>query len=682
VRERIAIGIGLAAVLAALAAVVSVPHVRENGTNSRVTVSGAQLEVPGGGRRCQRAEFIPAQSRGLRVYMNAFGGTGGPVEVTISAGGRVEGATLPRPRRDGPVSVRIPEVPRDAVGTVCFANRGTRRVALAGDLTEYHPDRPRRSDPREDVRLDWLREERTSLLSFAPVAARRFALFKAGWIGPWTFYALLAATLGLGAAALVAVRRAPRTPWACAGIATGVALVWAVLVPAFWVADEPVHFGYTQYLAETGHVPREIVPEPVFSDEERESYRAIGFRVLGRPSYRPDLDRRMDRRLDSGRLNRVEPKSAGYAVNNPPLYYALEAVPYRALHGASLWDRLFAMRVLSALLGGLAVAFAFLFLRELMPERRWAWTVGALAVAFQPVFGFMAGGVNNDVLVWTCGAALLWALARVFRRGLTPARGAAVAGALLVGILAKPSIYGVIPGVALALGLAAWRAAPEARRRARAGAGVAGAMLALPALAYLALSRLVLDRPGATAVAGFDVAPPGGSVGGQLAYLWQSFLPRLPFMTDQFTNYPHYLLWDSYLQGFIGRFGWFEYGYPKWAYWLGLAVLAGIVALAVRGLTLARAWGRRAFELIAYAAMPAGMLLTVGLAGYRYRLDVFQSFEQARYLFVVLPLWGAVVAAAACGAGRWARTAGTLLVIAAFGHTALSLLVTVERFYG
>jgi hypothetical protein len=240
----------------------------------------------------------------------------------------------------------------------------------------------------------------------------------------------------------------------------------------------------------------------------------------------------------------------------------------------------------------------------------------------------------------------------------------------------------VIPGVALGVLLAAWHAAPVTRRVAWRGAGAAAAMLAVPALAYLAVNRVVLDRPVATVVSGFDFTPAGASFGGQLAYLWQSFLPRLPFMTDRFTDYPHFLLWDSYLQGFIGRFGWFEYGYPMWAYWLGLGVLSAVVALAVRGLLLTGALRTRRVELGVFAAMLGGMLITVGLAGYRYRLDIDQSFEQTRYLFVVLPLWGAVLATAARGAGRWARTVGTLLVIAAFGHTAISLVVTVERFYG
>jgi hypothetical protein len=682
VRERIAIGVGLAAVVGALAAFVTVPRERENGTNSQVTTSEISLRIAPGARRCQRGEFVPAHTRGVRVYLSSPRPVSGPVDVRISGGGAVRGGTVPRGPHSGPSKVSIGEAREDlAPATVCFVNRGTAPIGLAGDTTEYQQFHRVPRDPREDVRLDWLREERTSLAGFAGEAARRFALFKAGWVGPWTFYALGLALLGLGAAAVVTVRRAPRSPWACAAIGAGTAAVWAVLVPAFWVPDEPVHVGYAQYLAETGRPPSRLAAEPTPSPEVVRAYRGVGFRVVGRPSYRADVDRATDAALRGG-LGRVDPKAAGYAVNNPPLYYALEAVPYRALHGASFWDRLLAMRLLSALLAGLTVALAFLFLRELFPRTPWAWAAGALAVAFQPVFGFVGGGVNNDNLVWACGAALLLALARALRRGLTPARGAAIAGALLVGMLSKPSSFGLIPGAVLGVALAVLTAAPDRRRRALQGAGVALAVVAVPAVLYLVVNQVVFDRPGTTAVSGFKLSTPEGSFGGQLAYLWQSFLPRLPFMTDQFTAYPYYLLWDSYLKGFIGRFGWFEYGYADWAYWLGLALLVGLVALAARAVAATGALRRRWPELVTYAALLGGMFLTVGFAGYRYRFDADQSFEQARYLFLLIPLWGAVVAAVVQGAGRWARTAATLLVLAAFAHTALSMLVTVERFYG
>ena len=104
------------------------------------------------------------------------------------------------------------------------------------------------------------------------------------------------------------------------------------------------------------------------------------------------------------------------ATSQPPLYYAYESLGYLASPWNGLLERLWIMRVLSALLTAVTVVFVYLFLRELFPDAPWAWTVGGLAVAFQPLLGFMGGGVHPDVLLFTASAALFWALARAFRQ--------------------------------------------------------------------------------------------------------------------------------------------------------------------------------------------------------------------------------------------------------------------------
>ena len=52
---------------------------------------------------------------------------------------------------------------------------------------------------------------------------------------------------------------------------------------------------------------------------------------------------------------------------SPPLYYALEAIPYKLTPSSKVLDELMAMRLLSALMGALTVLLVFLFLRELLP---------------------------------------------------------------------------------------------------------------------------------------------------------------------------------------------------------------------------------------------------------------------------------------------------------------------------
>lgn len=74
----------------------------------------------------------------------------------------------------------------------------------------------------------------------------------------------------------------------------------------------------------------------------------------------------------------TESEHGGVATSQPPLYYALETIPYEPASGETLLeDRIELMRLLSALMGGLTALFSFLFLGEALPGARWAWTVGS-----------------------------------------------------------------------------------------------------------------------------------------------------------------------------------------------------------------------------------------------------------------------------------------------------------------
>ena len=80
-----------------------------------------------------------------------------------------------------------------------------------------------------------------------------------------------------------------------------------------------------------------------------------------------------------------------------PLYYSLlipEGICRRAA-AASVFTSLFWMRLTSALLGAIVVLATFLTLRELLPSRPVLAVAGGLLVAFQPMFSFLAGAVNN-----------------------------------------------------------------------------------------------------------------------------------------------------------------------------------------------------------------------------------------------------------------------------------------------
>jgi hypothetical protein len=92
---------------------------------------------------------------------------------------------------------------------------------------------------------------------------------------------------------------------------------------------------------------------------------------------------------------------------------------------------------------------------------------------------------------------------------------------------------------------------------------------------------------------------------------------------------------------------------------------------------------RRWHELASYAAIGAGVFLLVGLVGYRVRSGGNANFEQTRYLFALLPLYGALVAVAARAAGRrWGPVAAAAFLVLAIADSVFGQLLTISHYFG
>ena len=420
--------------------------------------------------------------------------------------------------------------------------------------------------------------------------------------------------------------------------------------------------------------------------------------MIHRPQNEPPATATAHQLFDRLSDHQGNPVGAGgftSATNNPPLYYAAEAAVYHLTPSSSLPDRIHAMRLLSALLAAVTVLFVFLFLREVVPGTPWAWTVGALAVAFQPMFGFVSGGVTSDNLLFAASAGAFWALAASFRRGLTVERGAWIGALAAVGLIGKINMLGVLPGIGIGLLVLVGRSLPAERREAVRGAVLATGIVAAVAVVYMALNSIVWDRglffgsggghplgSAVGAVGRVDPAhTPARTIGDALSYGWQFYLPRLPFMQSLFFEFPLRHIW---FDGFIGNFGWLDYRLPAAIYNVALAIAAVIGVLAGRELYLRRQVLRgRIGELATYVAMTLGLLILVNGNGFAVRADGSVGFEQARYLFPLLALYAAIMALAARGAGRrYGPAVGVLLVTLAIAHTALAMVVTLTRYYG
>ncbi len=175
----------------------------------------------------------------------------------------------------------------------------------------------------------------------------------------------------------LAVRRVPVAAWiwraACLNAAS-----WSFITPPFQVPDEPDHFAYVKQLAETGAKPTSG-KEGVYAEEEIFALEFLRYAQIRQDPSRKAIfslaeQRQFDERSKAESLTSEKGSpNAGSAASEPPLYYALESIPYALGTSGTLLDRLQLMRLLSALMAGVTALFVFLFLRETLPRTRWAY---------------------------------------------------------------------------------------------------------------------------------------------------------------------------------------------------------------------------------------------------------------------------------------------------------------------
>jgi hypothetical protein len=209
----------------------------------------------------------------------------------------------------------------------------------------------------------------------------------------------------------------------------------------------------------------------------------------------------------------------------------------------------------------------------------------------------------------------------------------------------------------------------------------------------------VFERPPSTTTSGVSASgqPALSVVRALTTYVWQHFLPRLPFMHDHFPDhlapavpgadpfpaFPQYPLWQIWHEGFVGRFSYSVYSFPVWVDILAAVIYVAASALAaIVVLRVVRGVRERRPELLTYFLLLAGNFLLVAVNGYFYRRGTGGvNFEQARYLLPMIPLYGLVLATACIALGRRAAAGALAVGVLALGHAIGGLVLTLDRYY-
>lgn len=636
-----------------------------------VTTANARSKV------CLPGVWVPAGTG--RVRFSVLPGTGGgELEVTLRSNGHTVAAGRGKPLPVGPqlADVVIPTTQATRKLTVCVSPLGI-RTSFFGVL-EAQVDNPA---PRLDGRkfassvATWFLPpggSRRTVLASIPDMLNRATRLRAAWFGPWTYalVLLLFPVLAYSAVRLLATasethrHRVPLV-FSVALIAFAWAASWSVITPAFDAPDEQDHFAHVQSLAVTGKSPCRSCSKPPYSTElsraiEGTNVFAYNENGLTRPPWLEGQERDALRHLgrdgppDDGGGNTT-------AATHGPYYYLLLVPAYLATKavGGDVFARLQAMRLVSSLLAGLVVAMVFLTGRELFPRQRLVAVSAALFVGLQPMVGFVGGAVNNDNGVNAAMAVLAFILVRILRRGLTPARGVALATVLVLAPLVKITGYAAYPPALLTLAFVALR--QHRLRNLKAWGAGAVTFILLSAVRGQLTPVFTLDgvkgagggSPPPPPGSGSPTAPPGtGALTqdplGLLSYIWQVFLPRLPFMQDYITvAWPFFTIYV--VRGFAA-FGWYSITFPHWVYSTIVVVGAVVALMAVNVLRLHwQAVKSRGRELLTLGAIVVTVVGSVHTAFFSSRLVLP---EQGRYIFTALVPIGLLAGVSCYGLGR------------------------------
>jgi hypothetical protein len=234
--------------------------------------------------------------------------------------------------------------------------------------------------------------------------------------------------------------------------------------------DEPFHYAYAAYIAETGRIPgsqtlslspdvlrprvwlpRSALPGPRMSwrefasltESEKAEHRREAFRYI--PAERHEF------------------ATTNYEVQQPPVVYGISAALLRLWERGPLNGRLLLLRVVWSAIASIAVPFVFRFFRRLLPEP--ASLAATLAWVTFPGLGSFIGRFTNDSLALVLTTVLLGVWVDISRGRLSRAGAACLALLLALGCWTKLYMLLLVPVAPVAALLASARERTVVLRR-------------------------------------------------------------------------------------------------------------------------------------------------------------------------------------------------------------------------
>ena len=227
-------------------------------------------------------------------------------------------------------------------------------------------------------------------------------------------------------------------------------LAYSVVNPLHEATDELRHYRFVQHIVQRGSLPVQGEVGCSAQGHHPPLYYAAAALATGW--------------IDTGRDVCYEPPTnpfwahrywdVGVDNKNQYMHGEDEAFPWS---GEALAAHL--ARLVNILIGAGVVFVTFLIGRTIWPQRPYLALGGAAIVAFNPMFLYMAGAINNDVIAALAGAAITLAAVRLLRdeEGLHWRWGIIFGVLYGLALLSKFNLAAIIVTIELAITWVAWR---------------------------------------------------------------------------------------------------------------------------------------------------------------------------------------------------------------------------------
>lgn len=368
-------------------------------------------------------------------------------------------------------------------------------------------------------------------------------------------------------------------------LVTVLGCAWALASPAGQAPDEPTHFEYVQSIVERFRLPGDP-SRPEFSTAVVDGMQAQGA-SLG--TYTP-TDVAPNWSLTGWHeyqaKMRTSPPSASNgggpnvtAGANGPFYYAFAALGYLLdVHG-NWFGKVFTVRFWNLLILLTTTVAAWLLAGEVFGKRRVAQLITAGTVALMPMTTFISETVTTDAMLPCLWTLALWLATRVIRRRGPIREASALCLVTGAAILSKGTSYVLVLPLACSFLAALWLSQPGTRLKTLQRLAAASCVLVAILVGWFVFASLT-GFVGLRQVSG-DTTAWWHNLH-FLSYLWQWYLPRLPFMHAWSETAPYVPSFAVWLQEGYGVFGWLNIDLPAWVYdlvaWISALISIGAVA--------------------------------------------------------------------------------------------------------